>query len=66
MTRESRVFAVRQHPKAVQIHASEWDTAIRLARSFARAHRVDVWYVEDGANRLLEAYSQPVPRRVPE
>jgi len=65
VTREaqSRVhYTVRQLPGIVQFSAPARDDAVRLARSFGRTHRVDVWYSEDGTYRLLEAYR---PRRSP-
>jgi hypothetical protein len=55
-------FTVRQHPGSVQLGASARDEAVRLARGFAQAFSVDVWYVERGTYRLLEAY-RPRPAR---
>jgi hypothetical protein len=53
----SRVhYTVRQLPGLVGFSAAVRDEAVRLARSFAQEHRVDVWYSEDGTYRLLEAY----------
>jgi hypothetical protein len=65
VTREahSRVhYTVRQLPGIVQFSAAVRDEAVRLARSFAQQYRVDIWYSEDGACRLLEAYR---PRTLP-
>jgi hypothetical protein len=36
------------------------DEAIRLARSFAQRHAVDLWYSEDGTYELLEAFRPAV------
>jgi hypothetical protein len=49
-------YSVRQVPGDVQFHASARDEAIRLARGFAVKAAVDLWYADDGAHRLLEAY----------
>jgi hypothetical protein len=59
VSRESRPggkYLVRQVPGDVQFHASVRAEAIRLARGFAVTAAVDVWYADDGAQRLLEAY----------
>jgi hypothetical protein len=59
VTREahSRVhYTVRQLPGLVGFSAAVREEAVRLARSFAQEHRVDIWYREDGTYRLLEAY----------
>ncbi len=59
VTRESRfgvTFTVRQLPGGVQFMTSSRDEAVRLAMGFAMKNAVDVWYSEDGAVRLLEAY----------
>lgn len=59
VTREahSRVhYTVRQLPGIVQFSAAVRDEAMRLARSFGQKHGIDVWYSEDGAYRLLDAY----------
>lgn len=59
VTRESPStvhYTVRQYPGKVQFSASPRDEAVRLARSFAATHAVDVWYSEEGTHRLLEAY----------
>jgi hypothetical protein len=60
VARESRsavACTVRQHPGDIQFIASPRDEAVRLARTFAQAHAVDVWYAEDGtSHRLLEVY----------
>jgi hypothetical protein len=49
-------YTVRQAPGNVQLHASARDEAIRLARGFAIRAAVDLWYADDGPQRLLEAY----------
>jgi hypothetical protein len=49
-------YTVRQVPGDVQLHASVRDEAIRLARGFAIKAGVDLWYIDDGPQRLLEAY----------
>jgi hypothetical protein len=49
-------YTVRQVPGDVQLHASVRDEAIRLARGFAIKAAVDLWYIADGPQRLLEAY----------
>jgi hypothetical protein len=59
VSREStsgNTYAVRQHPGDVQLHALVRDDAIRLARGFAVHIAVDLWYIDDGALTLLEAY----------
>jgi hypothetical protein len=55
---ESEVrYTVRQLPATVQqFGSSSRDEAIRLARSFAQGHGVNLWYREGGTFRLLEAY----------
>ena len=65
VTRESRSavrYTVRQHPGPVQFSATPRDEAVRIARSFAQKHVVDVWYSENGADRLLEVYRPRVAR----
>ena len=49
-------YTVRQVPGDVQLHSSVRDEAIRLARGFAINAAVDLWYIDDGPQRLLEAY----------
>jgi hypothetical protein len=49
-------FGVLQHPTDVQFGASTRDAAVFMARSFARAHKVDLWYLDENAHRLLERY----------
>ncbi|MGE5243039.1 MAG: hypothetical protein ACM3SQ_02290 [Betaproteobacteria bacterium] len=65
VTRDPRAaarYSVRQLPGIVQFSASR-DEAVRLARSFARLHAVDVWYSEKGTHRLLETYrTQTAPQ----
>ena len=59
VTRESgaaATYTVRQLPGVVQFHVSARDEAMQLARSFAQRAVVDLWYSENGAYRLLEAY----------
>lgn len=52
-------YTVRQVPGNVQFHASAKDEAIRLARGFAIRAAVDLWYADDGPQRLLlEAYRE--------
>ena len=53
---ETPAFGVLQMPTNVQFGASTRDEAIRLARSFARTHAVDLWYREKDAYELLEKY----------
>lgn len=48
--------SVRQVPGDVQLHVSVRDEAIRLARGFAIKAAVDLWYIDDGPETLLEAY----------
>jgi hypothetical protein len=57
-------FAVRQLPGVEQFGGSVKDEAIRLARSFAQQHAVDLWYSEDGTYVLLEAFRSSVPLTV--
>lgn len=59
VTRESASdirFTVRQLPGAVQFSAAARNDAVRLARTFAQKHTVDVWYCERGTTRLLDAF----------
>ena len=49
-------YTVRQVPGDVQLHSSVRDEAIRLARGFAIKAAVDLWYIDDGPQTLLEAY----------
>jgi hypothetical protein len=49
-------FGVLQHPSGVQFGASTRDAAVSLARSFAEAHKVDLWFREQDVYRLLERY----------
>jgi hypothetical protein len=55
-------YGVSQVPGAPQVRTATWDEALRLARDFAKANGVDVWYSENGIHRLLEVYrSRPAP-----
>jgi hypothetical protein len=66
VTRESSsgvCYTVRQIPGIVQYSVAQWEDAIRLARSFARNHAVDLWYRENGAESLLEAYRRAAESR---
>jgi hypothetical protein len=59
VSRESRSgnkYSLRQHPGDVQVYALVRDDAIRLARGFAVQVAVDLWYIDEGALTLLEAY----------
>ena len=49
-------YTVRQVPGDVQLHSSVRDEAIRLARGFAIKAGVDLWYIDDGPQTLLETY----------
>ena len=49
-------YTVRQVPGNAQLHSSVRDEAIRLARGFAMKAAVDLWYIDDGSQRFLEAY----------
>lgn len=63
VTRESAPvvrYAISQYPSVVQFKTPTRDDAIRLARSFAREHAVDVWYSEWGTVTRLETY-RPMP-----
>lgn len=53
-------FTVRRHPDAAPLNAERRDVALDLARSFARYHAVNVWYNENGTERLLEAYRDTI------
>jgi hypothetical protein len=67
MTRESHSavrYLVSQLPGVEQFGSSVKDEAIRLARSFAQRHAVDLWYSEDGTCALLEAFRLGVPATV--
>jgi hypothetical protein len=59
-------YTVRQLPGLVAFSTAARDEAVRLARRFAQEHRVDVWYSEDGAYRLLEAYRSPTSSGAPD
>jgi hypothetical protein len=54
-------FGVLQHPSGVQFGASTRDAAVLMARSFARAHKVDLWYLDENDHRLLERYRASSP-----
>ena len=54
-------FGVLQHPTGVQFGASTRDAAVLMARSFARAHKVDLWYLDEKDHRLLERYRSLSP-----
>ena len=56
-------FGVLQHPTTVQFGASTRDAAVLLARSFAQAHKVDLWYFDENDHRLLERYRPSSPRK---
>jgi hypothetical protein len=65
VARESRavvVYTLCQVPGVVQVSTAARDEAIRLARGFAQAHGLDVWYAEDGGYRLLEVYRKSTAR----
>jgi hypothetical protein len=67
VTRESRSvvrYTVRQLPGVEQFSGAVKDESIRLARSFAQRHGVDLWYGENGIYVLLEAYRSSVPAEV--
>jgi hypothetical protein len=49
-------FTVRQLPAIVQLSAKSRDEAMRIGRSFAQRHEVDVWYRGEDGLHLLEAY----------
>jgi hypothetical protein len=55
-------YPVRQVPGVVQFAASAREEAVRLARGFAQRHAVNLWYSEDGNQRLLEAYRREAGR----
>jgi len=50
-------FTIRAMPEKVPLAVSARETALRLARHWARAHEVDLWYAEHGVIRRLETYS---------
>jgi hypothetical protein len=54
---------VRQVPGDTQLTATSREEAVRLARAFARAHGVDVWYREGQTYHLLEAFRRASVRR---
>lgn len=58
-------YTVRQLPGLVGFSAAVRDEAVRLARTFAQEHRVDLWYSEAGTYRLLEAYRARTSHRPP-
>ncbi len=49
-------YTIRQLPGGAQVSAGLREKALHLARSFAQKHGVDLWYRENGTNRLLEVY----------
>jgi hypothetical protein len=49
-------YTLCQFPGVVQVSTAARDEAIRLARGFAKAHGLNIWYDEDGDYRLLEVY----------
>jgi hypothetical protein len=49
-------FTVRRHPDAAPVNAQRRDVALEVARGFAQVHAVNVWYCENGSERLLEVY----------
>jgi hypothetical protein len=54
---------VRQMPGEVQLTAPSREEAVRLARAFARANGVDVWYLEGQTYHRLEVFrGEPVRR----
>ncbi len=48
-------YAVSQ-AGVVQCHTAARDDAIQCARGLASKAAVDLWYIDDGAYRFLEAY----------
>ena len=49
-------YSVRQLPGEAQVSMASKDEAVRLARGFAKARRVALWYSADGAIRKLETF----------
>ena len=47
-------FGVLQVPGSVQFGASTCEAAVQLARGFAQAHKVDLWYCEQDDLMLLD------------
>jgi hypothetical protein len=48
---------VRQVPGTIQLSAATRDEALRLARSFAQRHGVDIWqHSDDTSYQSLETY----------
>lgn len=59
VTREARsaiCYSVRQVPGEAQVTMGAKDEALRLARGFARARHVGLWYSVDGVVRKLETF----------
>jgi hypothetical protein len=56
-------FGVLQVPSGVQFGASTRDGALQLARSFAQAHKIDLWYRDHDDHKLLERYRPSVLAR---
>jgi hypothetical protein len=59
VTREARSairYSVRQMPGEPQVSMASKEEALRLARGFARARRVALWYGTDGDLRKLETF----------
>jgi hypothetical protein len=57
------VLRVLQVPTGVQFGASTREAALQLARSFAQAHKIDLWYREQDDHKLLERYRPSLPAR---
>jgi len=59
VTRENRSpvrFTIGQLPSSAQFSVATRAEAIRIARTYAQKHLVDIWYEQEEHQRLLAAY----------
>lgn len=59
VTREDRSpvrFTIGRSPASAQFSLGTRAEAIRIARSYAQKHLVDIWYNQSDRHCLLEAY----------
>lgn len=63
VTRENRSpvrFTIGQLPASAQFSVATRNEAIRIARTYARKHLVDIWYDQGEHHRLVETYRMGV------
>jgi hypothetical protein len=58
-SRGSTRYTMRQLPNKAQLSAESQDDAVRLARVFAWANAVNIWYMDGGTLHLLVVYRAP-------